>query len=104
MQNGEITAQNTPGELYQNPTSNYVASLFDDVNEIPGNYFTQNETQLLYPHQLKIIPESNLKVTVTNTFFKGNFYLIEATFPGGILYFENEIFIQPEKVVCLTKK
>ena len=104
MQNGKTVAQNSTKELFQNPNTKYIASLFGDVNEIPGHYFNQIETLLLYPHQLKIIPESNLKVTVTNTFFKGNFYLIEATFPGGILYFENEIFIQPEKVVCLTKK
>ncbi|WP_396152711.1 ABC transporter ATP-binding protein [Flavobacterium sp.] len=104
MQNGKTVAQNSTKELFQNPNTKYIASLFGDVNEIPGHYFNQIETLLLYPHQLKIIQESNLKVTVTNTFFKGNFYLIEATFPGGILYFENEIFIQPEKVVCLTKK
>ena len=103
MQNGEITAQNTPGELYQNPTSNYVASLFDDVNEIPGNYFTQNETQLLYPHQLKIMEHSLLKVTVIRTYFRGNHYLVEAQYQEGILFFEHKIQLEKDSVLFLNK-
>lgn len=103
MQNGLIVAENSPNEMYQNPTSNYVASLFGDVNEIPGYYFDREENQLLYPHQLKIVANSNLKVTVSNAFFRGNYYLIEANYPEGILYFENENHIESHTILFLSK-
>lgn len=104
MQNGKIVARNSPLELYNKPTSKYVASLFGDVNEIPGFYFNQKENQLLYPHQLKIVKNSNLKVTVTNAYFRGNHYLIEAHYPEGVLFFENENHLQTQNVLFLSQK
>ncbi|MEZ4838854.1 ABC transporter ATP-binding protein [Flavobacterium sp.] len=104
MQNGKIVARNSPLELYNKPTSKYVASLFGDVNEIPGFYFNQKENQLLYPHQLKIVKNSNLKVTVSNAYFRGNHYLIEAHYPEGVLFFENENHLQTQNVLFLSQK
>lgn len=104
MQNGKIVAKNSPNELYNNPNSKYVASLFGDVNEIPGFYFNQKETQLLFPHQLTIVENSNLKVTVSNAYFRGNHFLIEAHYPEGILFFENKNHIQTQTILNLSKK
>jgi len=104
MQNGKIVSKNSPNELYHNPTSKYVASLFGDVNEIPGFYFDQNERMLIYPHQLKIVENSNLKVTVSNAYFRGNHYLIEAHYPEGILFFENKNHLEPKTVLFLSQK
>lgn len=104
MQNGKIVAQNSPNELYHNPKSKYVASLFGDVNQIPGFYFNRKESQLFYPHQLKIIENSNLKVTVSNAYFRGNHYLIEAHYPEGILFFENENHLETQTVLFLSQK
>lgn len=104
LQHGKIVAENTPNDLYHNPNSSYVASLFGDVNEIPGHYFNINGTMLLYPHQLKVCENSNLKVTVINTYFRGNHYLIEAQFPEGILFFENEKYLAKQTILFLSKK
>lgn len=104
MQNGKIVSKNSPNELYHNPTSKYVASLFGDVNEIPGFYFDQNERMLIYPHQLKTVEKSNLKVTVSNAYFRGNHYLIEAHYPEGILFFENKNHLEPKTVLFLSQK
>ncbi len=51
----------------------YVASLFDDVNEMKVN----GKKQYVYPHQLKIISESKLQATVKKSYFKGSYWLIE---------------------------
>lgn len=104
MQNGKIVAGNSPLELYNKPTSRYVASLFGDVNEIPGFYFNQKENQLLFPHQLKIVENSILKVTVSNAYFRGNHYLIEAHYPEGVLFFENENHLENQSVLFLSQK
>lgn len=102
MKEGKIVAHNKPNKLYQNPVSNYVASLFGDVNEIPGHYFNQNETLLLYPHQLEIVEYSNLKVTVVKTYFRGNHYLIEAQYQEGILFFEHKIELEKDSILFLN--
>lgn len=104
MQDGKIVAENSPKELYNNPNSKYIASLFGDVNEIPGFYFNQNERMLIYPHQLKIVEKSNLKVTVSNAYFRGNHYLIESHYPEGILFFENENHLENQTVLFLSQK
>jgi ABC-type Fe3+/spermidine/putrescine transport system ATPase subunit len=104
MQKGKIIAENSPWELYHNPDSKYVASLFGDVNEIPGYYFNQENINLLYPHQLKIVENSNLKVTVSNLYFRGNQYLIEAKYSEGTLFFENEKYIEIQTVLFLAQK
>lgn len=104
MQNGKIIAKNTPAQLYHNPTSKYVASLFGDVNEISGHYFNQHKSILLYPHQLKTVEHSNLKVTVTDCYFRGNHFLVQANYPEGILFFENESQIKAQTSLFLSQK
>jgi ABC-type sulfate/molybdate transport systems ATPase subunit len=90
MQKGTICAQGTPKELYNHPQSKYVASLFGDVNELPGHYFDSDETLYLYPHQLKVTEVSKLKATVAHSYFRGSHYLIEASYEKGVLFFEHE--------------
>lgn len=82
IQNNEIIAAGTPQDLYQNPVNKYVASLFDDVNEIK----IQGKKTLVYPHQIKIIENSELKGTVKNCYFRGTYWLIELTFQGEKIY------------------
>ena len=98
IQNHQIIANDSPENLYQNPKVKYIASLFDDVNEITVNH----KTQLLYPHQIKIVEKSNLKGTVLNAYFKGSFWLIAIDFNGQKVFANHcskidtgkEIFIQ----------
>ena len=44
---------------------------------------------LLYPHQLKMVADSKYKVVVLKSYFKGNYYLIEADLKGEIIFFEH---------------
>ena len=86
MREGKLLAQNTPENLYHYPTDYYSASLFGDVNQLTIN----GKIQLLYPHQLVMVEKSNLTVIVTRAFFRGNTYLIEASYKDEVLYFEND--------------
>lgn len=83
IRNNSILVNNSPTSIYQNPTSRYVAALFDDVNEI----VIDNQTILCYPHQLKVVENSNILVKVINSYFKGFYWLIEADFDGQIVFF-----------------
>jgi iron(III) transport system ATP-binding protein len=74
-----------PKEIYKNPATKYIAALFDDVNEITIN----NKNILVYPHQLKIVPESTLKATVLSSYFKGPNWLIEAEFENQNVFFNH---------------
>ncbi len=85
MQNGKIMATASPKKLYQNATNKYIASLFGDVNEIE----IDGKIKYVYPHQLKLVPKSELKVVVTNVYYKGNHYLTEAQYNNQNLFFES---------------
>lgn len=93
LKKGELIAQNDSKILYNNPPSKYIASLFGEVNELSSDLFphieTENETLLIYPHQLKISENSNFKVTVRKSYFKGSHYLILAKHKNTIVFFES---------------
>lgn len=85
MKNGEIIEKGSANYLYENPKNKYIASLFGDVNEIE----IDGKLQLVYPHQLEIVEQSTVEVEVLQSFFRGNHFLVEATFQNTILYFES---------------
>ena len=86
MKNGAIIEKGTPKFIYENPINKYVASLFGDVNELT----VDGKTEFIYPHQFQVVEKSALKVTVSNSYFRGSYYLIEGTYENGILYFETQ--------------
>ncbi len=97
IQNNRILKSGTPSELYNNPTFKYIATLFDDVNEIT----IDNKLQFLYPHQIKIIPTSDLKGKVVNTYFKGYYWLIEVIYNDVSLFINHDIMIKKETIISL---
>jgi ABC-type sulfate/molybdate transport systems ATPase subunit len=84
MQTGQIIAADSPKKLYQKPTDKYIASLFGDVNEIE----IDGKVQYVFPHQLKVVPKSELEVVVTHVYYKGSHYLAEAKYHNQTLFFE----------------
>ncbi len=105
LRNGTIVRHQTPHEVYNDPQSKYVASLFGDVNEIPENYLKvagdKNKLILVYPQQLKAIEQSLLAVTVQQSYYKGSHYLIEAQGEFGIIYFEHATVMQKNMLTYL---
>jgi iron(III) transport system ATP-binding protein len=101
IKNKQLIANNTPKEIYKNPQEKYIASLFDDVNEITLN----NKQVLLYPHQIKVVekPESQSEhAEVINTYFKGAYWLIEAEFKGQKLFFNHVADLEKRKSIYLS--
>ncbi len=85
MQNGSIIEKGTPKFVYENPKSKYIASLFGDVNELE----IEGKIHFCYPHQLKEVEASTLKVTVQQSYFRGSHFLIEAANEKGSIFFES---------------
>lgn len=94
----QILAYDTPSELYNNPKDTYIASLFDDVNDVVIN----DKRELLYPHQIKLVETSNLEATVTNAYYKGYYWLIEVLFNKQPLFFNHPSFLDKKKTVFLS--
>lgn len=100
LKDGKIIEKEHPKTVYQNPKSRYTASLFGDVNEIE----IDGKPQFIYPNQLKIVTESELKVEVVKSYFLGSHYLLEANCQNKTIFFENDEDIQIGIVVYLKKK
>ncbi len=98
IQDEKIIAFDSPIKIYNNPTQKYIASLFDDVNEI----FWEEKTHLLYPHQLKIDTNGTLKASVLQAYFKGSFWLIEAEFDSQKVYFNHQNELKIGEKVTLS--
>jgi len=91
--------------LYNNPKSEYVASFFNEINEVPSNIIDKSSKSknplLLYPNQIKIIENSELKATVITSYFKGEYYLIEANLNERIIFIENSFRLQEGSTIYL---
>jgi iron(III) transport system ATP-binding protein len=90
----KIIANDAPKKLFNNPTNTLVASFFGEFN-------TLEKHGIVYANQLKITSESNIKVVVTQSYFKGSFYLIEALFKSKTVFFEHSNAIKRDATVCL---
>jgi iron(III) transport system ATP-binding protein len=101
IKNKKVIAFDSPRNLYKSPPEHYVAALFDDVNEL----YIDGERRLMYPHQIQTSKESLHKVIVKKSFFKGSFWLIEATFNSQVIFFQSTENILSEKEVgiCFDK-
>ncbi|WP_298224749.1 ABC transporter ATP-binding protein [Flavobacterium sp.] len=105
IKNGKVFAHSDTKMLYENPENRYVASLYDDVNEIPNRLLNADSTEdkiiLVYPYQLKVVEDSSFQVEVKASYFKGNGYLVEAGFQNQPIFFESEKPFQKADLVCL---
>ncbi|MEN8704039.1 MAG: ABC transporter ATP-binding protein [Polaribacter sp.] len=96
IKDNKILVNEKPEDAYANPKEKYLASLFDDVNEV----IIDNKKQLLYPHQIKIVEKSNLKATVLNNEFKGSSWLLEVKHNTQKLFIEHTNSIEKNTKIC----
>ncbi len=94
LNNNKIVVNNSPESIYLNPKTSLIASFFGEFNVLNNS--------IIYAHQLKIVDQSNIKVVVVQSYFKGNYYLIESLFNDNIIFFENSSKIEKGRAVCLT--
>lgn len=81
LHDNAIVADAKPQDLYENSESPLIAAFFGEFNEIDG--------EIVYAHQLKVTDTSQLKATVKHSYFKGDYYLIEANLDGNTIYFKH---------------
>lgn len=92
LKDAKIEAKGTPEEIYNNQSSAYVASFFNEINKITAHLVDSNSSEeflLKYPNQIKLVEKPGLKSTVIRSYFKGTHYLIEADLKGEIIFFEH---------------
>ncbi|WP_053976707.1 ABC transporter ATP-binding protein [Mangrovimonas xylaniphaga] len=89
----QIVGNDSPKNLFNNPQTPLIASFFGEFNIIEGN--------IVYAHQLKMVPNSNLKATVKQAYFKGDYYLIEADLDGNTVFFNHFENLNPKTLTFL---
>ncbi|HKX87037.1 MAG TPA: ABC transporter ATP-binding protein [Flavobacterium sp.] len=104
MKDGQLLVKAPSMEIYDNPESKYVASLFGEVNELIIDIDGKPEAILIYPHQLKLSENGLLKVTVKHCYFKGSHYLIKAAYNGRPLFFQHDKELAFNEVITLNFK
>jgi ABC-type Fe3+/spermidine/putrescine transport system ATPase subunit len=107
MKDGTILAKAESAHLYKNPINKYTASLFGEVNELKASQLIENyledDTLLLYPHQLKVVENGFLKVIVKQSYFKGSHYLIKAAANGKVIFFDHDSELEVNIEVSLMQ-
>lgn len=97
IKDNRVHAVGSPGDLFQNPPDKYVASLFDDVNEM----VLKGEKVLLYPNQIKITKNSEEKAKVLSSYYKGGYWVIELNFQDQMIFVNHPEELPREKEVSL---
>lgn len=87
LHDAKIMDEGTPQHIFNSPKNELIASFFGEFN-------TFETLGIVYAHQLKKVDTSNLKATVKQSYFKGNYFLIEADLNGKIVFFEHEIALE----------
>ncbi len=94
LNDAKIVANDSPENLYKTPKTGLIASFFGEFNVINGT--------ILYANQLKVVENSDLKVLVKQSYFKGNCYLIEGDLNGEKVFFEHHKQLSLELEVFLN--
>ena len=106
MKNGQIIAHDVSAKIYLKPESKYVGSLYGEVNEIPLNLLNEEgeiqDSILVYSHELFLTEKSNLEVTVKQSYFKGNTFLVKGVYDRKVVFFENPFPLNDGENVFLT--
>lgn len=93
LNENKIAINDSPEFLYLNPKTPLIASFFGEFNII--------NNQIIYAHQLQVVEKSNLKTIVKHSYFKGNYYLIEADLDGRKVLFQHPDKINKNNIVNL---
>lgn len=107
LRNKEIIARARPMELYRNPKSLYVASLFGEASmiaiDVLKTYANTKRKIIVYAHEFRVSPSSGLKVTVEKAYPMGSHYLTDSKNEDGeTVFFNAEQLLPKGKEVFLN--
>jgi iron(III) transport system ATP-binding protein len=94
LHDSKIITYDEPQQLFKNPKTPLIASFFGEFNII-------NDT-IFYAHEIRLVPKSNFKVTIKQSYFKGSYYLIEATLDGNNIFFESLSLLEANSEFCVS--
>ena len=97
IKDNRLHAIGSPGDLFRDPPDKYVASLFDDVNEM----ILKGEKVLMYPNQIKITKKSKEKARVLRSYYKGTHWLVEMDFERQVIFVNHPEELLPDTEVSL---
>ncbi|UUC47090.1 ABC transporter ATP-binding protein [Flavobacterium cerinum] len=105
LYDGKIVDRGPSTIVYNNPVNKYTASLFGEVNELKLSDIVEvdgeDETVLLYPHQLRVVENGKMKVIAKQSYYKGSHYLIKGVFERKVIFFENDTELELNQEVTL---
>lgn len=93
LHDSRIIANHSPKALYKAPSLPLIASFFGEFNSI--------DDQIIYAHQFQVVEQSNLNAIVKRSYFKGHYYLIEATLNDQTILFEHASPLKKDTEVFL---
>ncbi|RFN59229.1 ABC transporter ATP-binding protein [Marixanthomonas ophiurae] len=104
LKEGEMERFGKPETIYNSLETEYQAGFFGDVTVLPSQV-NSSEKRILLPHQLIVsLKETNLKVQIKKSFFKGSHYLIEAVYKELPVFFNHFESIENGKTIPLKVK
>ncbi|WP_339835854.1 ABC transporter ATP-binding protein [uncultured Maribacter sp.] len=107
LRDKEIIARARPMELYKNPKSLYVASLFGEASmisiDVLKTYANTKRKIIVYTHEFRVSPSSGLKVTVEKAYPMGSHYLTESrSTENEVIFFNADQLLPKGKEVFLN--
>jgi len=97
LNDSKIIAENTPQQLFKHPKNELIASFFGEFNQIKGY-------GIVYAHQLKVTTDSDLKVIIKQSYFKGDCYLIEGVSDNNAIFFQHSKVLKKGEDIYLKIK
>lgn len=97
LDDGKTIAHDKPKRLYHNPKNRLIASFFDEFNEFKLSDISaikNDQSILVYPHEIEIVDASVLKASIQKSYFQGNHFLIEADFNGQPIFIKSKIELE----------
>jgi len=108
LKDGQMVEYGDTKELYKNSKIIYTKQLFEDCNEIDETFlgFRNDEKHLVYSHELKVCPKSDLEVSIISSYFNGKNFKIKAKniINEDIIFFENDTEILANKKLFIKLK
>ncbi|MEP0211613.1 MAG: ABC transporter ATP-binding protein [Cellulophaga sp.] len=101
-----VLANQKTEDLYNNPKSLYVASLFAEANLVPVSAIKEHtdvkKDIIVYAHEFKVSETSGIQVRVINCYAMGAYYLMEGVTDEQSLFFTHNNSIEVGKSIFLN--
>lgn len=102
-----VMAKGKPLDLYKNPKSLYIASLFGEANSISidvlKSYANTKRKIIVYAHEFRVSENSGIGTVVETSYPMGPYYLVKGkTEDDETLFFHSPIALETNKKVFLN--